>query len=1136
MKPFSSQLSIFGNSLLMNLFGIKTQDCLLFSKINVYCRRHFLIFLFFLAMCNGSLNSQILFQCDTGDPDDLGLSSFNTNTLNCDFSGISEAEDYASIAEYTVFVNFHFIDDPQGNNFHADPNGNPDFFAPDIVEDFLSFSNNYWANPEINELSVNPGQVHDSRIRFELYSEEGNPDDPLGGIFFHPRTTVFNNNQFLRYVPLAQTEYGARVMNITIVDPDTDPGTVTGSTNFTSIYLGYIHQFYFNNDIAPWSWGRNLNHELGHIFNLPHSFSCHNNCSDMDNTMACGTPSGCTNSNVDGDPCVVPPPTPCNPTWGGGLDCCFCTWGNGNNVMGYNGDQRALTPCQWQTMFDRILSRDPFWDWGTFCDKEEAPLFITSGQEVVWDKIKLLNRDVIVEGGAKLEIRCSVMMGEGKRIIVEPNAELVLKSHITALCDTWQGIEVWGGSGSQYTVGGVRNQGKFIASSGSVVENAQTAVRLYGPTVNEAGGQISCNGTTFRNNAQGIVFAPYQNYWPYSVPTAWQGQPRSYFASFSDCTFITDDNYNLSQSFDAFVEMTAVNGVRFYGCDFNNSQTQMVANSIEDYGWGIRASESGFRVDARCTGSTYPCISYDRGSFQGLGYAVQVTNANEIRPYIIKQTDFSECYFGLYNSGVSNATILHNSFSLGQVPSSAVSNDQIGAMLEMGLAGFTFQENDFIGMPGNALNTAGIICRDLDEFNNEIRRNTFSGIDIGNLAEGDNASSPVATEERGLTYLCNENNGVADDFAVANVFGTNRIRPSQGLAEDAGGQITYRASGNQFSYIGTDFDNQGEQIKYYYYENGVNETPISIVGDILPEIASENTCPSTYCVPPCKTLEEVDISKEKYYEESAKREMALIEKEAALLNNNMELAETKEEEAGYYRLQMDKEAYMVVLHLVYDTVQFNVDTLATWVENLDLFSMNVIWALQQQSEGNNSQAEATLQRISKRGNLSPQDLKDLLDMPVLMEALRGKAPHEVSPRHFKGLESLTTDPQSFTGNIAKNILRQHGYYFAPIYHFPKRQGDTVNKDLGHSANTERSVLSVYPNPNTGQFSVHWQPIVEPAAEQAKLQIRDLSGRLVFEQAVSPNETHIINLEQAGVYFYELHIPDQVPLTGKLIVQ
>lgn len=508
------------------------------------------------------------------------------------------------------------------------------------------------------------------------------------------------------------------------------------------------------------------------------------------------------------------------------------------------------------------------------------------------------------------------------------------------------------------------------------------------------------------------------------------------------------------------------------------------------------------------------------------------------------QQEFSECYFGIYNSGVSNATILHNDFSLGQLPSGNVVNEgsQIGIMLEMAIAGFELQENNFTGTSGNANTTIGTCIRDLFDFGHEIRRNTYTGLDYGNIAEGDNAADPITQEDRGLTYLCNTNNTIIEaDFIVNDELAVNRIRPSQGLSSILpNNQLVFDASGNGFSYTGIDFDNRGEGVDYYFFEQGFQETPRALgqfTFGVISINEDENTCPIIYCEPPCKTKEEVDTDKEDYYLEKTKEDDAKEAQAVALANGDVATAEQKGAEASYYRQQMDKNAYMVVLHTVYDTTQFDEDTLAVWVENLDLFGTDIIWALRQQSEGNYPEALAALNRASKRDDLSQQDQQDLRDLPILMNALRGKEAHQVATRYFKDLETLASNPQSFTGNIAKNILRQHGYYFPPVFHLPRNKSIFSEKNGSVTyRNKDTEQLHVYPNPSDGQFSFRWTAVSETNSE-AILIIQDFSGRIILEHSLVINEQRFIDLQaqQAGIYYYQLSFLNRAPLTGKLIV-
>jgi hypothetical protein len=156
--------------------------------------------------------------------------------------------------------------------------------------------------------------------------------------------------------------------------------------------------------------------------------------------------------------------------------------------------------------------------------------------------------EVRVLGGATFEISQDAVLEfcEDGVLIVEPNAHLKLNGTLTTACgeDYWQGIKVYGDSTENqfFDFGaGVYHQGLFNAYPGSVVENAITAVELWGPTSADSGGKIYCDSATFRNNRIGVFFMPYQN--------IYGGQPRPYRAGFTNCIFTIDDHFPHAQFF-----------------------------------------------------------------------------------------------------------------------------------------------------------------------------------------------------------------------------------------------------------------------------------------------------------------------------------------------------------------------------------------------------------------------------------------------------------------------------------------------------------------------------------------------------------------------------------------------------------
>ncbi len=750
----------------------------------------------------------------------------------------------------------------------------------------------------------------------------------------------------------------------------------------------------------------------------------------------------------------------------------------------------------------------------------------------------IIEDELVVESGVTLTIEAGVTVrfGTDGRVIIEPDAHLILEGTLTGMgCQMpWQGIEVWGDSDASQISFGTQAQGRFTGKPGALVENAEVGARLYGPSyTNNAGGQISCTGTTFLNNHIAVEFAPYQNFWPFPFPTGWENQPRDYFGGFIDCTFLTDDNYAHDLPFESFLHLTGVSGVKVLGSAFTNTQTIENPVAITDYGHGIFATDADFEIRERCLSNTFPCSSFERSTFTGLGYGIYVSNVIGNRPYIVRLADFTACYVGLYHTAVNNGTIILNDFYLGDVPDPSIATDQFGVFFQWDIAGFTMEENDFIGTAGNVNTTVGTFCGNIGQFNNRIRRNNYTNLDFANVADGENAT--VGNIDRGLHYLCNDNTNINEfDFAVGGNLNAIRIRKTQGIKEmDQFGNSIFHAAGNTFSYgTGVDFANLGEPIDYYHTA-APNETPITMTGSINTSFALDNNCPVTFCEPPCKTKQEIRLIKGEFYQDEVKETEVKAERELALMAGDEELAEQKEKEAAYHRLEMDKAAFMVVLHTLYDTLTFHPDTLDIWIQNLDVFGIDIVWSLQQQSSGNTIAVQDKMRNIDKKTNLTRQQERSMQQMPELLDIVDNKSPYQLDRQALIRLKQLAENEETLTGNIAKNILTLHGYKFPLIYHLPRPVAEFENTESDIETSTE---LSVYPNPNNGVFNVLWKP--GKKSRNSLLEIRDLAGRLVHQQQIKPDTQHQLNLRQyqSGIYFYQLNIAGQEPKAGKLIIQ
>jgi hypothetical protein len=593
--------------------------------------------------------------------------------------------------------------------------------------------------------------VYDSRIRLVLYSEPDNPSDPYGGIFFHPR----NATGGLDYIRPSQSAYGAKVLNVTFRDKNgvvniENPNVVflsgqTGSSdNSRWVRLDNFYWFHSRGMEATWSHARNLNHEIGHIYNLPHSFSCHNTCDDLDTTLECGGPS-CTqyvNSAGTVIQCNTLPPSSCNESWGGTINCCHCTYGNGNNFMGYNGDARAMTVCQWEIMMGRMMLQH--WDFASFCRKGEPVLYLPQGQDISWGNIKILNRDVVVTSGTTLTVSCEVWMGEGKRIVVHRGGKLIIDGgKITSLCKgaRWAGIAVHGNAArpqpDPFGPQGADDAGIVIVKNNSVIEHARTAVSTSAPGWPWPALEERFGGVVYAENSQFIENGKAAEFMKYGFGNK---------SRFIGCTIDGGtEGY-------AGASIWATDGVAFNRCLFTN----MSQYGILAYDAGVIVKEANGFTGNRVGISTQATMPLS-------GFA-------EIGEDGVEPNYFS----GNREHIVSNAAAFGPGLS---IANNEMFNAQAAAVRIVGPSRYDIMSNSIAGaLLGIHVLQSGSLGL---QPRNRVIGNTFSGT----------ADINAVGENREMEFLCNSFSYSLFDFRVAGnaAYGPGAIRENQGNSQDAAG-------------------------------------------------------------------------------------------------------------------------------------------------------------------------------------------------------------------------------------------------------------------------------------------------------------------------------------------------------------
>jgi hypothetical protein len=1046
---------------------------------------------------------------------------------------------YDVSAPFTIYVNLFFKNGPNGLNFTPDS-------AVLIGHQFIDIANSQLAGMGLSNKSgpngVIPAIVPNAKWRYKIYTE-GLPGDDLGGIWLgnNPNSGMYagkvvniniNNNFNSNGTPACWSG------NVP-VPPSALPCMTSCPVNIDGIYS--CHAEFWGLGV----YARTLNHEFGHAMGLDHVSFCGNQCrfDDVDPEAHCGPncPSLATCDLANPARIICPMGMP--------PDTTRCKWDFSNNLMSQGVNLApftntrlpdALTPCQWEVVQNYILNTPMARvSWADNCQEIDTDYSIPSGTTVTWTSLVNINRNIIVEKNAILNINCEVRFANGTGIIVKPGGRLNINgAKLTNLCkdQPWKGIVAEGESGqSQFTPG---KHGRVFVNSGSTVENALTAIKLI------AGGIVYAKESMLANNGTGIEYKPYSNFWPFSNPV----QPRSHLGSISNCTFLWNNDFTASD-INAGVEMLEVRGIIITGCSFTNDRSIKNPMGADDYGYGVKATDARFLVTSLGIGNTFPPTSYDHTGFKGLGYGVYVGTAQSgidstistsddfvNVPYTVQQATFSECIYGIHNRFVSQGTIVGNTFNMGKLPpansysgNTPYTNAQYGVFIENGANGFELQENQFIKVENNVDYTYGSYCQNLGDFNNKIRRNTYTNVEAGNLADENNAVPAIGIiPPRGLYYLCNTNTNQNHDFYV---YPSSDIRRNQGL--EITGTSNFIAAGNVLTLANSpkgDFENNGPQARYFH--DGNAEKPLYHLGLAFSDV-DPNTCQSNYCLPPCREKDEWQAIKADY---DAKRGsyLSAVSEIPVQQPGNATLVEQKTNLAAGYRSRMDELSNTLSLHMVFDSTTYNVDSIRVWWQKMESPVSDMVVARDLLAKGQNSKAFAQLDAISSKYNLSESELSDLNDYRAIMQIMQGESVSGLSSSKVQQLLGYANNGKGISAAWAKNILTVKGYHFPPL---PKPLG-SKERSPNERVSVQKTDLYIV-SPNPAKDMVKFSRMDVQSLTGTFIVVTNTDGRIVWQSPASMDSSnHIIwqtTNAPAGVYFYTIRDAKGLIQSGRISI-
>jgi hypothetical protein len=411
--------------------------------------------------------------------------------------------------------------------------------------------------------------------------------------------------------------------------------------------------------------------------------------------------------------------------------------------------------------------------------------------------------------GAKVVIERSNGSVAGGKLIMGNNTVFTVDD----TCDDeamWLGVQVYGHSNQAQTPTGSSWQGQLIMNSGSRIEHAlkgaaaarYTTTSTYpyahgGMTSGYTGGIIQATGATFYNN---VIDVELRSYIPTDPPSG------NNVSSFTSCNFITEHLLNdPSKTPQYHIYLNGVKGVVIQGCTFENIHP--LDYSYFQQGIGIYSGASGFTAKARCTGTSCatPVPNLFKNLYRGIHVAASISGA-----VAIDRNTFTNNIYGVVVSNSDLVRITRNNFQVYRSKAPNLTIEAAGVSLT-GSTSYRVEENSFTEFNAAGVtaggNTYGVIVSNSGEADNEIYKNTFTGIRYGIRAQGINApyvsTGDMSPPTEGLQMKCNTFNNTIfhSDISITSNTSQGRIALLQGRCVGTGLPLYLAApAGNKFSH------------------------------------------------------------------------------------------------------------------------------------------------------------------------------------------------------------------------------------------------------------------------------------------------------------------------------------------------
>lgn len=467
-----------------------------------------------------------------------------------------------------------------------------------------------------------------------------------------------------------------------------------------------------------------------------------------------------------------------------------------------------------------------------YTSSDYAEMVIKSGVTQRIEETYNCASSIVVEGGGKLEVSGTLYMNKDTRIVVKPGGKLIIDGGIiTNACgELWKGIEAWGDSSASQLI---TNQGFVQLKDGALIEHAHNAVVLWKPgNWGTTGGIIKASNSTFLNNRRDVDFRTYHQYNS-------SGNEMPNHSHFHNMTFTWDNDFRHTYPLN-HVALYNVFGITFAGCTFADERTNPTSEWLvngNDFMCGIRAIDANFRVIAQCNnvnGCSGPLSSagWNPSRFTNLDFGIYAGNSANCYSVKIDHSIFSNNLIGVRLVAMDEPSITNNEFEMTPVNNAFTNTNQYGLSL-IRTQGIEVQENTFssgIDYNTNSGSTYGIVCEDLGENDERIRRNNFSNLYFGIYTRLKNRSGTSGV--KGLSFFCNTNAENKYDHFITD----------EGIKAQIGSQLI--PAGNSFTQIGAsneDFFNLSNNHITYFYKTPPANHEIMEYGSNMTKVYSFGT-------------------------------------------------------------------------------------------------------------------------------------------------------------------------------------------------------------------------------------------------------------------------------------------------------